>query len=101
MLKRLRVEVCDQVAPSFIRYLRPRIAGRKAIERFPMREVESTLSCDKELPSNRWLGVKKCNRNARLGRYLGGAEACWPATDDGDRRVQSQADGLGADTRVS
>jgi hypothetical protein len=36
-----------------------------------------------------------------LGRYLGGAEACWPATDDGDRRVQSQADGLGADTRVS
>ena len=101
MLKRLRVEVCDQVAPSFIRYLRPRIAGRKAIERFPMREVESTLSSNKEFASNRWLGLKKCNRNARLGRYLGSAEACWATTDDGDRRVQSQADGLGADTRVS
>ena len=101
MLKRLRVEAFDQVAPSSIRYLRPRIAGRKAIERFPMREVESTLSSNKEFASNRWLGVKKCNRNARLGRYLGRAEAGWPATDDGDRRVQSQADGLGADTRVS
>ena len=101
MLKRLRVEFCDQVTPCPIWYLRPRIAGRKAIERFPMREVESTLSCDEELPSNRWLGVKKCNRNARLGRYLGSAEACWATTDDGDRRVQSQAEGLGADTRVS
>ena len=101
MLKGLRVEVCDQVTPCSIWYLRPRIAGRKAIERFPMREVESTLSSNKEFASNRWLGVKKCNRNARLGRYLGSAEACWATTDDGDRRVQSQADGLGADTRVS
>ena len=101
MLKRLRVEVCDQVAPSSIWYLRPRIAGLKAFERFPMREVESTLSCDEELPSNRWLGVKKCNRNARLGRYLGRAQAGWATTNDSDRGVQTQADCLGADTRVS
>ena len=101
MLKRLRIESFDQIAPSSIRYCVARVARRKAIGRLPMREVDSTLSCDEELPSNRWLGVTKCNRNARLGRYLGRAEAGWPATDDGDRRVQSQADGLGADTRVS
>ena len=101
MLKRLRVEVCDQVTPSSIWYLRPRIARRKAIEWLPMREVESTLSSNKEFASNRWLGVKKCNLNARLGRYLGCAQAGWATTNDSDRRVQSQADGLGADTRVS
>lgn len=66
-----------------------------------MREVESTLSCDEELPSNRWLGVKKCNLNARFGGYLRGAESGWATTDDGDRGVQTQADCLGADTRVS
>ena len=101
MLKGLRVEFCDQVTPCPIWYLRPRVSSLKAFERFPMREVESTLSSNKEFASNRWLGVKKCNRNARLGRYLGGAETGWATTDDGDRRVQSQADGLGADTRVS
>ena len=87
MLQGLRVEFCNQVTPCPIWYLRPRIAGRKAIERFPMREVESTLSCDKEFASNRWLGVEKCNRNARLRGYLGSAEAGWPATDDSDRGV--------------
>jgi hypothetical protein len=66
-----------------------------------MREVESTLSCDEELPSNRWLGVKKCNLKARLGRYLGCAQAGWATTNDSDRGVQTQADCLGADTRVS
>ena len=101
MLKGLRVEFCDQVTPYPIWYLRPRIARRKAIERFPMREVESTLSSNKELPSNRWLGVKKCNLNARLGRYLGSAEAGWATTDDGDRGVQTQADCFEAGTRVS
>ena len=66
-----------------------------------MREVESTLSSNKEFASNRWLGVKKCNFNARLGRYLGSAETGWPATDDGDLRVQAQADCFEAGTRVS
>ena len=101
MLKGLRVEFCDQIAPSSIWYLRPRIARRKAIERLPMREVESTLSSNKEFASNRWLGVKKCNLNARLGRYLGSAQAGWATTNDSDRGVQTQADCLGADTRVS
>ena len=101
MLKGLRVEVCDQVAPSSIWYLRPRIARRKAIDRLPMREVESTLSSNKEFASNRWLGVKKCNLNARLGRYLGCAQAGWATTNDSDRGVQTQADCLGEDTRVS
>ncbi len=87
MLQGLRVEAFDQIAPSSIRYRVALVARRKAIGRLPMREVESTLSCDKEFASNRWLGVEKCNRNARLRGYLGSAEAGWPATDDSDRGV--------------
>ena len=101
MLKGLRVEAFDQIAPSSIRYCVARVARRKAIGRLPMREVESTLSSNKEFASNRWLGVKKCNRNARLRGYLGSAEASWATTDDGDRAVRNQADCFEADTRVS
>ena len=101
MLQGLRIESFDQIAPSSIRYCVARVARRKSIGRLPMREVESTLSCDKEFASNRWLGVEKCNRNARLRGYLGSAEASWATTDDGDRAVRNQADRFEADTRVS
>ena len=88
--QRSRVEPASQVLPDAGWLAGTRVAADEALERLPMREVESPLPRHEKLPADCGLSLVKCHRHSSHGRHLGRPQTRRATANDRELGVRRQ-----------